>query len=173
MKFNTTSIKDVLLIDLEKREDTRGFLARTWDQKAFAENGIDFSLLEGYVTRSNKKGTMRGFHYLKIAEQKLTRVLKGSVYEVVIDVRPDSPTYKNWEAFTLHENDYKMLYMGPGIAHAILTLEDATELMSLYSPAYAPGNEGGIRYDDPTFSIEWPISIEHVSEKDTSWEDFK
>lgn len=173
MKFIETKMKGVFLIELEKKEDERGFLARTFDVDEFKEKGIDFNPLQGYVTRSVKKGTMRGFHYLKVPEQKLTRVTKGSVYEVVIDIRRDSQTFKQWEAFTLKDTDYKMLYVGRGIAHAILTLEDSTELMSLYSPLYASGNEGGIRYNDPAFNIDWPIEVRHVSKKDLSWEDFK
>ena len=172
MKFIETKIKGVYLIELEKKADERGFLARTWDIDAFKQNGIDFDILQGYVTSSSRKGTIRGSHFLKVPEQKLTRVMKGSVYEVVIDVRSDSPTYKQWEAFTLKDSDYKMLFVGPGFAHAILTLEDNTELMSLYSPAYIPGNEGGIRFNDPSFNIQWPIKVEHVSEKDLAWEDF-
>jgi len=172
MKFNKTNINGVYVVDLEKKADERGFLARTWDHKQFLENGIEFNIMQGYVTLSLKKGTIRGFHFLRIDEKKLTRVTKGSVYEVVIDVRPDSPTYKQWEAFHFNDTDYKMLYMGPGIAHAILTLEDNTKLMSLYSPAYSSGNEGGIRYNDPSFKINWPIEITQVSKKDLSWEDF-
>ncbi len=173
MKFIPTKINGAFIIELEKKEDERGFLARTWDHEQFAQNGIDFNILQGYITRSNKKGTMRGFHFLKVPEQKLTKVIKGSVYEVIIDVNPKSPTYKKWQAFELKDSDYKMLYIGPGIAHAILTLEDNTEFMSLYSPLYAPGNEGGIRYNDPAFKINWLIPVEHVSKKDLSWPDFK
>jgi len=172
MKFIETKIKGVYLIDLEKKEDERGFLARTWDARGFKQNGIDFNILQGYITHSINKGTMRGVHYLRVPEQKLTKVIKGSVYEIVIDLRPDSETFKQWQAFTLQDTDHKMLFVGPGIAHAILTLEDNTELMSLYSPAYVPGNEGGIRYNDPEFNIDWPIEVKHVSEKDLSWEDF-
>lgn len=173
MKFTKTKIDGAYIIDLEKKEDERGFLARTWDHEQFAQNGIDFAIMQGYITSSNKKGTIRGFHFLTAAEQKLTRVTKGAVYEVIIDVRPDSPTYRQCEAFTLKDTDYKMLYVGSGIAHAILTLEDNTELMSLYSPVYAPGNEGGIRYNDPAFNINWPIPVTYVSEKDRSWPNFK
>lgn len=173
MKFIKTKINGVYLIELEKKEDERGFLARTWDARQFKQNGIEFNIEQGYVTHSLKKGTIRGFHFLKVAEQKLTRVIKGSVYEVIIDIRPDSKTFKQWDAFILKDTDYKMLFIGPGIAHAILTLEDNTELLSLYSPEYSPGNEGGIRFNDPGFDITWPTSIEIVSEKDKSWEDYK
>lgn len=173
MIFTDTKIKGVFLIELEKKEDDRGFLARSLDYEEFSKAGIDFSIEQGYITCSKKKGTIRGFHFLKVPEKKLTKVIKGSVYEVVIDVRPTSPTFKQWEAFAIKDSDYKMLYMEPGIAHAILTLEDNTELMSLYSPAYSPGNEGGIRYNDPILTIPWPTDIMHVSDKDMSWEDFK
>lgn len=173
MKFIEAKIKGVFVIELEKKEDERGFLARTWDVDEFKEKGIDFNILQGYVTSSSKKGTMRGIHYLTVPEQKLTKVLKGSVYEVVIDIRPDSETFKKWQGFIMKDTDYKMIYMEPGIAHAILTLEDNTEFMSMYSPAYVPGNEGGIRYNDPAFNINWLIEVEHVSEKDLSWEDFE
>lgn len=173
MKFIKTKIKGAYLIELEKKEDDRGFLSRTWDIDEFKKAGIDFNILQGYITSSIKKGTIRGFHYLDVSEKKLTRVTNGSVCEVIIDVRPDSKTFRQWEMFTLKDSDYKMFYIGQGIAHAILTLEDNTELMSLYSPAYVPGNEGGIRYNDPSFNINWPISITKVSKKDLSWEDFK
>ena len=172
MKFIETKIKGVYLIELERIEDERGFLARTWDLEGFKQNGIDFNILQGYITHSVSKGTMRGVHYLKVPEQKLTKVIKGSVYEVVIDLRPSSETFKQWQAFTLKDTDYKMLYVCPGIAHGILTLSDNTELMSLYSPAYVTVDESGIRYNDPAFDIDWPIEVNHVSKKDLSWGDF-
>lgn len=173
MKFTKTKIEGAYIIELEKKEDDRGFLARTWDIDEFKENGIDFNILQGYITSSIKKGTIRGFHFLTVPEKKLTRVTKGSIFEVIIDVRPDSETFKKYEVFTLKDRDYKILYIGPGIAHAILTLGDNTQLLSLYSPAYSPSNERGIRYNDPSFDINWPIPITKVSKKDLSWEDFK
>lgn len=173
MKFTETKIKGVYLIELEKKEDDRGFLARILCNKEFKDNEIDFEAVQGYITVSKEKGTMRGLHYSTVPGKKLTRVIKGSVYEVVIDVRSDSQTFKQWQVFTLKDTDYKMLYIGSGIAHAILTLEDGTELLSLYSPAYVAGNEGGIRYNDPTFNIKWPIEVKHVSKKDLSWRDFE
>ncbi len=173
MKFNKTKIGGVFLIDLEKHEDSRGFLTRIYGDSEFKECGIDFTITQSYITKSNKKGTIRGFHYLKVPEKKLTKVLRGKVFEVVIDIRPKSKTFKQWETFELKGSDYKMIYMDPGIAHAILTLEDDTEFMSLYSPEYSGENEGGIRYNDPTFNINWPIGIKHISVKDSSWENFK
>ena len=172
MIFSRTKL-GAYIIELEKREDERGFLARTWDKEQFKDIGIDFDPVEGYITMSKHKGTVRGLHYLTVPEKKLTRVLRGGVFEVIIDLRSESPTYKQWEGFTFKDSDYKMLYMTAGFAHAILTLEPTTELMSWYSPAYKPGLERGIRYNDPTFYIKWPIPVQHVSKKDLSWEDFK
>lgn len=172
MIFTKTKL-GVYIVGLEKKEDERGFLARTWDKEAFRDLGIDFEPVEGYVTLSKKKGTMRGLHYLTVPEKKVTQVVKGSVFEVVVDVRPESLTYKQWEGFTFSHSDYKLLYLEPGFAHAILTLTDETELSTFYSPRYSPGVERGIRHNDPAFSIKWPIPVEAVSEKDKNWPDFE
>ena len=172
MKFNKTKIDGVYVIDLEKRQDDRGFLARTWGSLEFKDKGIDFDPVQGYITLTKKKGTIRGIHYQKVAEKKLTRVTKGGVFEVVIDLRPELPTFKKWEGFNLFDSDYKMLYIPPGCAHAILTIKDNTEFISFYSPPYDSLNERGIRYNDPSFDIKWPIEVQHVSDKDLAWEDF-
>lgn len=173
MIFKQTKLSGVYITELEKYKDERGFLVRMWDKEVFRDTGIDFEPVEGYVTLSKQRGTMRGLHYLTVPEKKLTRVLRGAVYEVIVDINPNSSTYKQWEGFTFRDRDYKMLYLPSGFAHAILTLSDNTELMSLYSPSYAPGDERGIRYNDPAFDIKWPIEVRHVSKKDLSWEDFK
>ena len=175
MKFSATTVLGAYVLDLEKREDDRGFLARTWDRRDIAKHGIDFEILEGYTCNTLKKGTLRGPHYVipPHKETKLTRVIRGSLYEVIVDLRPDSSTYKKWLGLTMSASDYKMLLTPPGCAHAVLTLEDDTEYISYYAPPYDADHERGIRYDDPAFNIEWPIPISSVSEKDSSWPDFK
>lgn len=173
LHFTGLKISGAYLIDLEKKSDDRGFLTRVWDEREFAAQGIDFTIRQGYLTKSAQAGTLRGFHFLKVPEQKLTRVVRGSVYEVIIDIRPDSKTFKQWQGFTLKATDYQMLYLGPGIAHAILTLEDNTEMTSFYSPEYDPANEAGICYNDPAFKITWPIPVTQVSSKDLAWKDWK
>ncbi|PIR69295.1 MAG: dTDP-4-dehydrorhamnose 3,5-epimerase [Candidatus Niyogibacteria bacterium CG10_big_fil_rev_8_21_14_0_10_46_36] len=174
MKFIPTTIDGVYIIELEKREDDRGFLARTWCEKEFRDNGIDVTLAQGYVSGTKCKGTIRGIHWQTHprAETKLTRCNKGALFEVVTDVRPDSPTYKKWEGFTFRADDYRMLFMPKGVGHAILTLEDDTEFTNFSDTAYSPEHERGMRYDDGSFSVRWPISVEHVSEKDKAWGPF-
>ena len=175
MKFTSTSVSGAYLIELEKREDERGFLARTWDRREFEEHGIVLNLLEGYTCSTLKKGTVRGPHYVipPHKEIKLTRVIRGSLYEVIVDLRPDSATYRKWMGMTMKASDYKMLVTPGGCAHAVLTLEDDTEYISYYAPPYDAAHERGIRFDDPAFNINWPIPVSSVSEKDRSWPDFK
>lgn len=174
MIFKKTEIDGLYLIELEKHGDGRGFLARLLDKENFRQNGIKFEPVEGYITETAQKGTTRGFHYQvePFAENKLTRVISGKVFEVVIDLRPDSPTFKKVLGFELKAKDLKMLFVPKNLAHAILTLEDNTQFQSLYDKPYEPNYERGIRYNDPTFNIKWPIKVENVSQKDLSWEDF-
>lgn len=175
MKFDKTTIEGIFVIDLEKKEDNRGFLARSWDSQEFIKHGLPFIPVEGYTCFTRKKGTLRGFHFIvsPYEETKLTRVIKGSIFEVVLDLRPASKTYMKYFGISIRYTDYKMITTPPGCAHAILTLEDNCEYQSLYSPKYNPSIERGIRYNDPTFSIKWPIDPKIISEKDLSWPDFK
>lgn len=174
MKFIQTSIPGTYTIRLDKHEDGRGFLARTWDKKEFSEHEISFDLLQGYTCTTLKKGTVRGFHFLvpPHEETKLTRVTRGSLYEVVIDLRPNSPTFKKWFGVTLKASDYTMFVIPPGCGHAVLTLEDNTEYIAYYSTYYKAASERGIRHDDPLFAIKWPIPVTIVSQKDRSWPDY-
>ncbi len=175
MKFIQTKIKDCFIIELEKKADDRGFLARTFDTEKFKERGIIFNVIQGYVSFTEKKGTMRGIHYQvpPFAEYKLTRVTSGSIYELVIDLRKDSPTYGEIEGFELKAGDYKMLLTPPNCGHAILTLEDNTEFINFSDQPFTAEFERGIRFDDPSFKVNWPINVEIVSEKDKAWEAYK
>ncbi len=174
MKFIKTKIKGAFIIELEKQEDTRGYLARTWDIKEFAKNGIKMDLVQGYVSHTNKKGTIRGIHYQvkPFAEAKLTRCTKGAIFELVVDLRKKSPTYKKWQGFTLKAKDNKMLFTPPNCGHAILTLADETDFINFSNQPYMSEYEHGIRYDDPAFAIKWPIKVRAVSGKDLSWKGF-
>ncbi len=175
MKIIPTKIKDCFVIELEKREDDRGFLARTFDKEQLKELGIDLDLVQGYVSFTKQKGTMRGIHYQvpPFAEYKLTRVTSGAVFEIVIDLRKDSPTYQIKEEFEFKSSDYKMLLTPPNCAHAILTMEDSTEFINYSDKPFTPEFERGIRFDDPSFEINWPIEVSKVSDKDKSWETYK
>lgn len=175
MKFIPTKIQGVFQIQLEPRQDERGHLVRTCDQKDFSNHGIAHEIIEGYTSFSLKKGTMRGLHYRiePHADAQLVRCLRGSIFEVVVDLRPDSKTHKHWVGFTQKASDFRMLYVPPMLAHGYLTLEDNTEVLNLYSKPYNPNYERGIRYNDPTFNIQWPIEITSVSDKDLAWQDFQ
>lgn len=175
MKLVPTKIKDCYVIDLEKKEDDRGFLARTFDKDKLKELGIDIDLVQGYVSFTKKKGTMRGLHYQvpPFAEYKLVRVSSGSIFEIVIDLREGSETYGVIETFEFKASDYKGLIVPPNCGHGFLTLEDNTEFINFSDKPFTAEFERGIKFNDPKFDIAWPIPVEIVSEKDRSWEDFK
>ncbi len=175
MIFHKTKLSGVYIVELEKRKDERGFLARWWDRDEFKKYGVDLDMVQGYISYSKKKSTLRGFHYIKgpKKEIKIAVVLKGSIFEVAIDLRRDSPTFKKWQGFKFTSDDYKMLLIPKNFAHAILTLQDDTEFITLYSTNYNPKYEKGIKFTDPQFKFKWPIKIKHVSDKDLSWEEYK
>lgn len=175
MKLTSTKIKDCYVIELERKEDDRGFLARIFDKEKLKEAGINLDLVQGYASHTLKKGTMRGIHYQvpPFAEYKLTRVTQGSIYEIVIDLREGSETFGIIEGFEFKAGDYQMLIVPPNCGHAILTLEDNTEFINFSDRPFTGEFERGIRFDDPKFNISWPISVEIVSEKDKSWGEFK
>lgn len=174
MIFQETKFKGAYFIDLEKKEDERGFLARTFDKEQFLKHGIKFDVVQGYVSQSKFKGTIRGIHCQIGAfdESKLLRCSKGSIYEVIIDLRPDSPTYLGYLGTVIKAEDHRMLYIPAYFAHGILTLTDDTEIINFSDAPFTPEYERGIRFNDPFFKISWPIKVEHVSKKDLSWKPF-
>jgi len=175
MIFRETELKGVFVIELEKKKDARGFFARTWCQQEFNAHGLDTSLVQCNISFNRKSGTLRGMHYqlAPYDEVKLVRCTHGSIYDVVIDLRPGSPTYKRHIGITLSADNYKMLYIPKGIAHGFQTLEDNTEIFYQMSEFYRPEYTAGVRWDDSTFDINWPPSRERIiAEKDRTWPDF-
>jgi dTDP-4-dehydrorhamnose 3,5-epimerase len=176
MKFSQTEIPAVYIVGLEKREDERGFFARGWCQKEFDQQGLPTGVVQANISYNRHKHTLRGFHYQvsPSEEDKLLRCTRGAVYDVVLDLRPESPTYKRHVSVVLSGANYLMILVPKGCANAFLTLEDDTEVSYLVSEFYAPPAERGVRWNDPTFAISWPV-IEPavISEKDRSWPDFK
>ena len=174
MIFSPTKIFQALNVEIEKKEDERGFFGRTYDINEFEKNGLNSKIVQCNVNFTKKKGTLKGLHYqLKPFEEvKLIRCTKGSVYSVTVDVRPNSPTYKQWESVILSDNQYVWRYIPEGCANGIQTLEDDTELIYQVSQFYSPEHECGIRWNDPTFQIEWPLPVSIISEKDKSWPNF-
>ncbi len=174
MIFTQTNLKDVYVVELEKREDQRGFFARAWCQREFEEHGLVARVVQTNVSYNKDKGTLRGMHYqvAPYAETKLVRCTQGAIFDVVIDLRPDSPTFKRWLGVELTGQNYRMLYVPEGFAHGFQTLADQTEVTYQVSQFYTPGAERGVRYNDPAFGIEWPLPIQSISEKDKSWPNY-
>lgn len=174
MIFQETKFKGAYFIDLEKKDDERGFLARTFDKEQFLKHEVKFDVVQGYVSQSKFKGTIRGIHCQigASAESKLLRCSKGSIYEVIIDLRPNSPTYLEYLGTIIKAEDCRMLYIPAYFAHGILTLEDNTEIINFSNAPFNSEFERGIRFDDPFFKISWPIKVAHVSDKDLSWKPF-
>jgi dTDP-4-dehydrorhamnose 3,5-epimerase len=175
MRFVETALAGAYVIELELREDDRGFNARTWCEREFREQGLTARLAQANVIFNRDKGTLRGMHYQVAphAESKLFRVTRGAIHDVIIDLRPDSPTYEEWAAFELTQDSYRMLYVPESFAQGFQTLEDDTEVVYQVSERYAPEFERGIRHDDPAFAIEWPLEVEVISEKDAHWPDYQ
>jgi dTDP-4-dehydrorhamnose 3,5-epimerase len=173
MIFTNGPVHGSYLIDLEPHGDERGFFARTYCEKEFAQHDLATRMVQTNMSYSAEKGTLRGIHYQKAPheEAKLMRCTSGAIYDVMIDLRPDSPTYMEWMGVELTSEDRRMVYIPEGCAHGFLTLADHTEVSYQVSSFYTPGVERGIRFDDPAFDIDWPIDVRVVSEKDRSWPD--
>jgi len=174
MIFSETKLKGAFLIDLEKLEDERGFFGRAWDKKIFEDHNLNSNLAQCNISFNKKKGTIRGMHYQlpPYAEAKLVRCTKGSVFEVMVDLRKNSNTYKQWQGIELNSDDYKMLYAPEGFALGFQTLQENTELFYQMSQFYMPEHARGFRWDDPTFKISWPMDVTTISEKDLSFKLF-
>lgn len=174
MKFTKLPLEGAYLIEGEKLEDERGFFARAYCAEDFEREGLEGSFLQMNNSLSLKKGTLRGLHYQlsPMRETKLVRCIKGSCYDVILDLRPDSKTFKQYFGEILSENNRKMMYVPKGFAHGFLTLEDHTELIYLVSQYYSPQLERGIRWNDPDFSIAWPEEPMVISERDQRHPDF-
>jgi len=175
MKFQETRLNGAFIIDLDELRDDRGFFARAWCENEFAEHGLNTALKQANMSSNRSKGTLRGLHY-QVApheETKLVRCTQGALYDVIVDLRPDSPTHLQWIGVELTAANHRMLYVPEGFAHAFQTLEDDTEAFYQVSEFYTPGAEGGLRYDDPAIGVEWPLQVTAISEKDASWPDFE
>jgi dTDP-4-dehydrorhamnose 3,5-epimerase len=172
MVFTETKLQGAFLIAPEFLRDERGFFARTWCQHEFTSHGLNARLVQCNISFNRSKGTLRGMHYQAAphAEAKLVRCTRGSIYDVIIDLRPDSPTFKQWAASELTESNRLMLYIPEGFAHGFQTLEDDTEVFYQMSEFYHPESARGIRWDDPAFFITWPIACPTVSAKDNSYQ---
>jgi dTDP-4-dehydrorhamnose 3,5-epimerase len=171
MIFSETKLKGAFIIDLEIREDHRGFFARTFCAKEFEDHGLKPVVAQCNLSFNYKAGTLRGMHYQTppAAETKLIRCTRGAIYDVIIDLRPESPTYMQHVGVELTEENRRALYVPEMFAHGYQTLTDGAEVVYQVGEFYTPGYERGIRYDDPAFGIQWPVPVSVISEKDASW----
>jgi dTDP-4-dehydrorhamnose 3,5-epimerase len=174
MKFTETPLQGAFIIDLEKRGDDRGFFARFFCEREYQQHGLNHKIVQANTSFSRYRGTLRGMHYQLApkGEDKIVRCLKGSLLDVIIDLRPDSPTFLKHFRIELTAESRTMLYVPKGFAHGFLTLEDHTEAFYLVTEFYSPEHERGVRYNDPKFGIQWPLEPAVISDKDKAHADF-
>lgn len=176
MKFLETELKEAYIIKMEPVEDERGFFARSFCKKEFEKHGLNFSIAQCNISYNKDRRILRGMHYQRKPheEAKLVGCIKGAIYDVIIDMRRNSPTYCKWVSVELTDKDYKMLYIPKGFAHGFQTLEDRTMVFYHMSEFYNPGSEMGIRWNDPFFAIKWPDARNmKISNKDRSYPDYQ
>jgi dTDP-4-dehydrorhamnose 3,5-epimerase len=171
MIFTETGLKGAFIIDMEPREDNRGFFARAFCQKEFAECGLKQTIAQANVAFNKKSGTLRGMHFQfpPAAETKLVRCTRGAILDIIVDLRPESPTYLDHIAVDLTADNHRALYVPERFAHGYQVLEDGTETSYQVGEFYTPGSEGGLRYDDPGLRLKWPLPVTEISEKDAKW----
>ena len=174
MKFNETELKGAFVLEINQLTDERGFFGRSWCKREMEEHGLNGNVVQANTSFSKTKGTLRGMHYQKHPheETKLIRCTKGAIYDVIVDLRKDSPTYLKWFGIELSENNYKMLYVPEKFAHGFITLTDDAEVTYLVTEYYTPGAEAGLRFNDPKLKIDWPLDVTVISEKDRQHPDF-
>jgi dTDP-4-dehydrorhamnose 3,5-epimerase len=175
MKFTAAPLAGVRVVDLEPAADERGFFARSFCAGEFARAGLAACTSQCSVSFNARRGTLRGLHFQAAPhdEEKLVRCTHGALWDVVVDVRADSPTYRRWYGAELTAENHRALYIPKGFAHGFVTLEDATEVYYMMSVPYAPGSACGVRWNDPAFGIDWPIAPAVISARDAGYPPFK
>ncbi len=174
MQFVPTKIAGVFIIETERREDPRGFFARSWCCEEFTRHGLDARLVQCNISFNARRGTLRGMHYqaAPYGEAKVVRCTMGAIYDVAVDLRPESATYRQWVAAELTAQNRRMLYIPPDLAHGFQTLEDDSEVFYQMSEFYHPESARGARWDDQAFQIAWPLAAPLLSDKDRDYADF-
>ena len=174
MVFTETGLSAALVVDVERHDDERGFFARSWCQREFEARGLTSRLAQCSISRNHLKGTLRGMHYQHPphAEAKLVRCTAGSIYDVIIDLRPDSPTLRRYFGVVLSAENHRAVYVPEGFAHGFLTLADSSEVLYQISEFHEPSAARGVRWNDPAFGIAWPEPITVISERDRNYPDY-
>ena len=171
MIFTETKLKGSFIVELERFEDARGFFARTWSQHEFAAHGLNSKLDECNISFNQRKGILRGMHFqvAPFAQAKLVRCTAGAIYDVAIDLRPDSVTFKEWVAIELTAENHLMFFIPEGFAHGFQTLSDDSEIFYQMSGIYHPESARGVRWDDPAFGTRWPLANPSLIERDRNY----
>jgi len=174
MKFIPAKLEGAYILELKELGDERGFFARSWCQREFEAHGLVSRLAQANVSYNRHQGTLRGLHrqIAPYEESKLVRCTRGSIYDVIVDARPESSTHGQWLGVELTAANHRMLFVPGGFLHGFQTLEDDCEIFYQVSEFYTPEAERGARYDDPSFEIEWPLPVSDISDKDASWPDY-
>lgn len=174
MLFQPTRLAGVHLVDLQTARDDRGFFARTFCIEEFAAQGLETRFVQHSLSHTARAGSVRGMHFQLAPheEVKLLHCVRGAIHDVLIDLRPHSPTYLQWEAYHLTPENHRQLYVPAGLAHGFQTLAPDTEVAYMISAFYAPAAATGLRHDDPAFGITWPLPVADMSAKDRAWPDF-
>jgi dTDP-4-dehydrorhamnose 3,5-epimerase len=177
VNFRETRVMGVVEVDLAPHEDDRGFFARSYCWREFEAHGLNPRVVQCNVSYNRTRGTLRGMHYQgeEHQEAKLIRCTRGAIYDVAVDIRPDSPTYRVWTAAELRVEPgrvSRLLYLPEGVAHGFLTLEDDTEVFYQMSEFYSPEAARGFRWNDPAFSIQWPEAVRVISDRDRTYPNF-
>lgn len=174
MIFVPTALAGAVIVEPEGVVDERGFFARTWCRQEFARHGIDVKIAQGSISHNHRAGTLRGMHFAwpPSREGKLVRCERGGIFDVIIDLRPDSPTFTGHVAVELNQDNRRALYIPPGFAHGFLTLADDTDVVYMMTDFYRPELADGVRYDDPAFGIRWPRPVTVIVERDRTYPDF-
>ena len=175
MIINPTDIPGAYLVELQPRQDERGFFARSWCAREFSERGLEERLAQCNISFNDRRGTLRGMHYQAdpFPEAKLVRCTHGSIFDVVLDLRPGSPTYLAWRGFELTRTNRRALYVPAGCAHGFQSLEDETEVLYHMSEFFHPEQARGVRWNDPAFGIQWPLPQPILSARDAGYPDFQ
>jgi dTDP-4-dehydrorhamnose 3,5-epimerase len=175
MLFTETKLKGAYIVDIEPREDGRGFFARSWCAEEFEKHGLNPRLVQCNISFNKKRGTLRGMHYqlAPFTEAKLVRCTMGAIYDVIIDLRRESPMFRQWFAIELSAENRRALYIPGDFAHGFQTLTDNTEVFYQMSEFFHPESARGVRWDDPAFGIEFPLRVKIVSSQDLSYHEYR
>ena len=171
MIFSETKLRGAFIIDLKRLEDERGFFARAFCQREFMEHGLKPVIAQANIAFSRTKGTLRGMHFQfsPAAETKLVRCTRGAVWDIIVDIRPESPTYLDHIGVELTADNYRAIYVPERFAHGYQVLEENSETSYQVGEFYTPSSEGGLRYDDPKLGLKWPMPVTNMTTKDSNW----